>query len=411
VGNRRYGSDGDFDIVVTTGGTYNRVEGLPIMVGPRIRWGRPGRTEFVVEALGIGRTAGDFENNREDLGYAARAALTVGDRGAVTVGGRAYDVVAPIESWQLSDAEVGWGTFLWHRDYRDYYLVRGVTGFVEVSPDPDLVLTGSVSRDEESSVSARDPWTLFRRDDAWRPNPRIDGGTYTRYRAAIRFDTRSYPNSGRSGWYLNASWERGQSDDVAQVMLPLSIRTPLPTSDYQYDLATVDFRRYDRMGDGQLRLRAFAAGTMGDDPLPIQRRLSLGGPDPMPGFGFRRFACSTILLSSAEPALCDRLILGQIEYRGGLSFSSDRRLNDRGSRRPVEPLDDWFDVDDWLWFDDPTIVLFADAGTAWIDASGRGDMEADVGAGLEFGGLGVYAAKAVTDGSSARFIVRLQRRF
>ena len=69
-------------------------------------------------------------------------------------------------------------------------------------------------------------------------------------------------------------------------------------------------------------------------------------------------------------------------------------------------------------------VLFADGGRGWRVGSGdatsfsSGTLPAlntfkvDLGAGLDFGGLGVYVAKAVSDGGEpARFFVRLERRF
>ncbi len=400
---------GDFTIVVGAN-TYNRVEGLPLHVGPRVRFPLSELGWLTLEGLGILRTAGDLDENRQDLGYDGRAELDFGRSTDVRLGIRAFDVVAPVEAWKLGDEEIGLASLLWHRDYRDYFLRRGVAGYLKIKPNRELTLTAEYARNEDESVAARDPWTPFRNDRLWRVNPPVDEGTFTTFSGRVQYDERHWG----SGWYLAAEWERGSSDSVSAVALPASIRGPIPASNYTYDRAVIDIRRYERVGGrGLFALRAYGAGTVGNDPLPVQRRLSLGGIEPMPGFAFRRFACNEQIFLPGNPALCDRVFLVQAEYRGDLSFSSpwvDDR--DRRRRREMKRVDDdVFDWDDWFWFDGPSFVFFANAGTAWIDDDGPGALETDVGAGLTFGGIGIYGAKAVSEDGSIRIILRLNNRF
>src|SRR5207302_1140236 len=95
------------------------------------------------------------------------------------------------------------------------------------------------------------------------------------------------------------------------------------------------------------------------------RRLSVDGPGSLPGFGFRNeYAGYDVGTCTAgpgvfgRPAQCDRIALGQIEYRGNL------RLDFMGN------WEDWprhyhSDRGDVSW------VLFADAGRGWnVDANG-----------------------------------------
>ena len=411
---RRSFTDADASLVLSTGGTYNRVEGLPIHVGPRIEWRTFGSTYLRLEALAILRTAGDFENNREDLGFTAGAEWTIFDS-PVTVGARGYDVVVPVEDWHLDDDEIGFASLLWHRDYRDYFFRRGFMGFIRIEPTSELTIAAEIARNEDMSAAERDPWTPFHRDDIWRPNPRVDEGTFTTITSRIEWDSRPYRGSHSSGWFLSAEWERGMSDDVVQRVLPTTIRTPLPAADYTYDRLFIDLRRYDRIGwNGQLSLRAVGAGIVGDnDPLPIQRRLSLGGPGPMPGFDFRHLACNATLPDLARPGMCDRIVLFQAEYRGHLSFNTrPRRYRSRHDSGRRDNRSQW-DWDDWYWLDGPTIVLFGNAGTGWIQEidGGPGKLDADIGAGIEFGSFGVYGAKALTVGESLKFSLRIHRRF
>jgi hypothetical protein len=89
---------------------------------------------------------------------------------------------------------------------------------------------------------------------------------------------------------------------------------------------------------------------------------------------------------------------------------SDRR--DPPERRRDARWDwDW-DFVDRFWFDSPEIVFFSNAGTGWLGS--REDvpnLSWDVGVGLEFGGAGLYLAKALREGEPLRVTFRLERRF
>ncbi len=414
----------DASLALGFGPTYNRVEGLPIHFGPRLTWRNSWYSRLRLEALGIYRTAADPEAvfdsslSRRDVGYAVSGDLQFGRSDEVTIGGRLYDVVAPIEDWQLHDDEIGLASFLLHHDYRDYYLTRGWAVFVDIKPIDELTLSGAYTREEQTSIAARDPWTLGRRGEGWRQNPTIDDGDFTILSAAAEFDSRESSRYSGSGWFIRAEWERGESDNVVDRGLPASIRSPLPTaSDYTYDRFFLDFRRYERVGwNGQLSLRGVLAGTAGkNDPLPVQRRLSLG--HVMPGYGFRSFACNETSLDPSEPALCDNVLLFQAEYRADISFSGrsrhDRRRygSRKGGRRSGDDLWGFDDWGDWFWFDGPSLVVFSDAGTGWLHDNDIGKVEFDIGAGLEFGSMAVYAAKSITADGGIRITFRMHRRF
>lgn len=401
-------------IILNTNPTYNRVEGLPLNGGLRIAWGGTS-SSGQIEAFGIFRTAGDFNFNRQDMGYMARGRLRFGWN-ALELGGSAYDHVVAVPSWQLENDEIGLGTFLWHRDYQDYYLARGASAHVTLRPADGLALTGEYRREEQGSILARDPWTLFRGAEAWRANPAVDQGTYTLLTGRLEFDSRNAGYWAGSGWLLRAEWEHGSSDSIVPVVLPSSVRPSLTVGgSLTYDWASVDLRRYQAIGgSGVLALRALAAGDPGrggDGPLPMQRRVAAGGPGLMPGYGFRQFACNGSVTDPADRALCDRMVVLQAEYRGGfpaLRFG-DHDWDDRAARsREWDPGDFDWDVD---WFEGPQFVLLADAGTAWLHPNDPGPLHVDLGAGLEFGSVGLYAAHAIEQGTSLRWSLRIHRRF
>ena len=406
-------------LTLGTGGTFNRVEGLPVVFGPIFDWRLQQNLRLGVEALGVWRTAGDFTSKRSDLGYLVRTELRAGETPAYGIEFRAYDVVAPTEGWGLRSNEVGWLAFLLQRDYRDYSLSQGIAGRVFLQPDRPLSLTLEVRRDWQTSVQARDPWTLLRNDQAWRRNPPIDEGHYTTLSGTVTYDSRNDRTEPTAGWLLRAQFDNSWSNDVSPAPgIPASVRGPIPADgSYQFSRIWLDFRRYTRVSpSGRANLRFLAGGWTGGDPLPLQRRLSLGGPDPLVGYGFRHSACNRDIadpaFASTLVAACDRLILAQAEYRGHLSlhwaYGASRPEDEQAKSR--------------FTLQGPDLVVFGDAGQAWLVGSGAGRVPsdrlptlgswiADLGLGIDWGGFGFYVAKAVTAGEQLRFTLRLDHRF
>ena len=415
---RRGSAYTDFFFVASR--AYNRVEGLSFVVGPRFQrfpsWGK-----INVEAFGVIRTAGPVKWGNESLGHDARAEAQFGKPLGVLVGARAFDVVEPSESWQMGNGEVGLSSALLHRDFRDYYVRHGGEAYVRLQGGSDADLTVSLSDEQWGDRRDRSPWTLTRDDEPWRPNPQMDVGTMHLLTTRLRIDTRDSERSVWSGWYLIGEVEQGAGNlaRLGAPVLTLTFLAPSPEP-VKYTRAFVDVRRYNRISpDAALNLRVVMGGWLGGDQLPTQRRLSVGGPGTLPGYAFREggltpdvLQCANGIAQPAAPAQCDRVALAQVELRSTFLLGS---LRDDGP-------DDW-----WRpgfnhrmhW------VLFADAGRGWRVGApdGRtsfarnelpplGSFRVDLGAGVDFGGFGLYWAKAVRDASEpVRFIVRLEHRF
>jgi Omp85 superfamily domain len=412
-------ADSRSSLTLATGGTFNRVEGLPVVFGPLFDWKLHRNLRLRVDALGVFRTAGDFTDKRSDLGYILRSELRSGEVPSYGVQFRAFDVVAPVEDWGLRNAEVGWSAFLFQRDYRDYYLSKGFAGRVFVQPERPLLVDVELRHDWQTSVGARDPWTVFRNEEKWRPNPPIDDGHYTTLGTEVTFDTRNDRTDPTAGWLLYARLEHSSSEDVTpQTSVPSSVRGVIPTDgSYTFSQLFLDFRRYTRVSpSGRVNLRLLAGGWIGGDPLPLQQRLSVGGPDPLAGYGFRHSACNADIVdpvfAGAQVAACDRVILAQAEYRGHISLHWSY-----GSSAPEDE-----EVKSLLSLRGLDIVVLGDAGQAWLVGGGPGRLPsdrlptlgswlADLGLGIDWGGLGLYVSKAVTAGEPLRFTLRLDHRF
>src|SRR5881394_3258315 len=182
-------ADSRSSLTIATGGTFNRVEGLPVVFGPVFDWKLQQNFRLRIDALGVFRSAGDLSDKRSDLGYMFRSELRSGEVRPVGLALRAFDVVSPVEDWGLHSNEVGWSSFLFARDYRDYFLNKGWAARAFAQPERPLSLSLEARREWHTSVAAQDPWTIFRNSEAWRLNPPIDEGHFTTL-AADRKSTR-----------------------------------------------------------------------------------------------------------------------------------------------------------------------------------------------------------------------------
>ena len=400
------------ELLLATGGTYNRIEGLPIVFGPTFEL-RPSRATVArLDLRGILRTAGEGSRLNNDFGYSARAEFRFPGGG---VAGRFYSDVASFEDHPLSAAENGWSAFLLQRDFRDWYERTGGGGAAWVQPTRTLRAELSIRRDHESSVRATDPWSLLRNSDRWRRNPLSDDGHYFTVGAQVDLDTRNDRDRTSTGWLLRARYEHSTSDDIASVALPGTVRPDIPAGGgYAFDRLLLDLRRYSRLTPAlRVNTRLRADGWLAGDRLPIQRRVSLGGPDLLPGYGFRAFTCAPRgFVDPSDPALCDRSIVAQVEVRTRLGLNLGYRLRDRedaGAGR-------------FIGIEEADLVILGDAGKAWIAGDGPGQVQSDripslhewktdVGIGLDAGEIGAYLVKGLSEGQPVRFIVRLQRRF
>jgi hypothetical protein len=402
-------------ILLGTDGTYNRVEGVPIVFGPQLEYRFNNQFTGRLDVRGILRTASDDDRLREDLGYFGRLELRVPGSRGMAIGVRGYSVVNAIEEQPLGREEVGWSAFLFQRDQRDYFLQKGIAGYLNVFLSRRLRVETALRRDKEESVRANDPWSLFRNTDRWRANPLIDDGHYTTASVSVELDTRNDDDFPTSGWWFRTLVERSWSNDVAPIALPTTIRSAIPTAgDYAFNRVTFDLRRYNRIASNLLMgTRLFASGYAGGDPLPIQRRVSLGGSDLLPGYDFRAFTCAPPgFRDAALPALCDRMMVAQVDFRTRLDLGLGYRYRDEARR----------EVDRFIGIDQADLVVFMDAGKSWLSGEGPGrvpddripslhEWKADVGVGLDAGGLGVYLSRALTDGQPLRVSLRLRRRF
>lgn len=414
------------DFLVTTGRSYNRVEGMPISFGPRLQ--TEGSNPFRLQALAIYRSEMGFTFDPDRMGYFVRADQYIGGHREIRAGASLYSLIEPIEEWQLSDLESGLATFLFHRDYRDHFERQGQSLFVAWEPTGSpyrLQLEGRWER--HRTEPAGSPWSLFRNAEDWRPQPVVAEGELGSVVLQAGYDSRSSTWNPASGWYVLGQLEQGFDVDLAQPELaPLNPAGNGPTvtaREYgRFTSALLDMRRYNRINSvSRLNVRLVAGGSLTGDPLPPQRQHALGGEGSLPGYFLFQADCGARAFPvrlARDPAGagssyfpnygCDAFTLLQAEFRGKLSF---RFRWDVGPWREDRQAED--SVWDFGWDLSPDWALFVDAARGWAYDPVRPDegTKVDVGAGLLLDRIGVYLAVPVNGGSGVNVFLRLGPRF
>ena len=211
---------------LSSGKTYNRVEGLPVYLGPIFR-DSLGPAAFNVSVLGIIRSADTFHWDDQNLGHRVTAEIRVGRERGYALGFYSYDVVTPVEPWQLPDPDAGLAAFFVRRDFRDYFTRHGakVTGTFHMSARSSL--SADWGDERWSSNEVRDVFTIFRNGQSWRANPLVDAGRFHTGVLRANVDTRNDEVNPSTGWLILAEYERGSGRVVdAGVASPLARPPP-----------------------------------------------------------------------------------------------------------------------------------------------------------------------------------------
>jgi hypothetical protein len=422
---RQRANDSRASFVLALGGVFNRVEGAPIVFGPRLNVRLSDGARFLGDARFITRTGENFSLDAGRFGYRLRGEVAVGSRlSDAGFGVRAYDQVSPVESWPLRDYESGWAAFLLRSDYRDWYRHRGYGVYAALRPSRQLTLTVEGRQEDVFSQAANNPWALFNGSRTWRENPAVSDGSYRSAVVGLRLDTRDDRSAPSSGIFLNAEFESSEGRRISGTVDPnlVCITAPCVPASLQdgqltFQRAWLDARTYVQLTPaGRLALRLAGGGKLGGDDLPLQRRVSLGFPDPLPGYNFRAQSCGGENFQGS-PALCDRAVVAQVELRTHLGFDfGPDWANDWGDEEGAERWEPFH-------VNGPDIVAFADAGYAWSVGSGPTQLAAnrlpslrlwqpDIGIGLDLGPIGAYFAKSIGPvHHPLTFTVRMGRRF
>ncbi|MDP9205317.1 MAG: outer membrane protein assembly factor [Gemmatimonadota bacterium] len=410
-------------LIISSAKTYNRVEGLPVYIGPSFH-DSAGAAEFNLSVLGIIRSANTFHWDDQNLGHRIVADMRVGRGRGYGVGISSYDAVTPVETWHLPDPDAGLAAFFGHRDFRDYFNRHGAKATATFNMSGRSSFSVDWSDERWTPVNARGVFSVFGNGKAWRANPVVDAGRFHLGVARANIDTRNDEVNPSTGWLIVAEYERGSGRLTDAGPASALARPAAAPSELSYGRMLLDLRRYNRLSPRTwINARLVLGGWLHGDQLPLERRFSVGGIGTIPGFDFRKFQPGTVDVSQCSdgaapppgnPAQCERVALAQLEYRNELHSSFFDFLNSR----PIRLRGIGFTVQ-------PTAVAFVDAGRGWLVGPPSGTLQyssrsfprfgsfrTDVGLGLDLGILGVYVAKAVSSSKEpANVFLRVHRRF
>jgi hypothetical protein len=409
-------------LVLTSGKTYNRVEGLPVYLGP-VFHDSVGAADLNASVMGIIRTADTFHWDSQNLGHRITADARVGRGRGYGFAVSSYDVYTPVETWQLPDPDAALAAFFWHRDFRDLFNRHGAKATATFNMSPRSSFSADWSDERWSSARVRTVFSIFGNGKAWRANPLVDAGRFHLGVLRANVDTRNDEDNPSTGWLILAEYERG-TGRMTDIGPTSPLARPNVSPQVTYGRALLDLRRYNRLSPTTwVNARLVLGGWLHGDDLPLERRFSVGGIGTVPGVDFRKFEPGTVDVSQCsdggqpppgDPAQCERVALAQLEYRNELHSSLFDFLN----ARPIRLRGIGFTVQ-------PTVVAFVDAGRGWLvgQPSGTlvyssnsfprfGTFRTDVGLGLDLGIFGVYVAKAVSSPKEpANVFLRVHRRF
>src|SRR3954470_25067746 len=409
-------------LILTTGKTYNRVEGLPVYFGPAFH-DSIGAADINGSMMGIIRSANTFHWDSQNLGHRVVVEARVGRGRGYGLAVSSYDVMTPVETWQLPDPDAALAAFFGHRDFRDYFNRHGARATATFNMSARSSLSADWSDERWSAPSERRVFSVFGNGSAWRANPVVDAGRFHTGLLPGNVDTRNDPTNPSTGWLIAVDYERGSGriTDVGPTSPRARVAVPGAVN---YGRALLDLRRYNRLSP----TTSFNAGRvlgvwLHGDELPLERRFSVGGLGTVPGVDFRKYDPGIVDVSECNsggqpppgnPGQCERVALAQLEYRNELHSSFFDFLN----ARPIRLRGIGFTVR-------PTAVAFVDAGRGWLVGPSLetlrysshsfprfGTFRTDVGLGLDLGIIGAYVAKAVSSSKEpANVFLRVHRQF
>jgi hypothetical protein len=97
----------------------------------------------------------------------------IGDPTWLRAGADLYRRTATEDAWIVGEIENTLFALAARTDYRDWYEATGWDGHATLEPGRDVALEGSIRIQNESSLPTRVRFSLFGKDDRFRPNPPV----------------------------------------------------------------------------------------------------------------------------------------------------------------------------------------------------------------------------------------------
>jgi hypothetical protein len=260
---------------------YNRVDGPALHLGGAVVNEREPRP-LLYAAVG-------FAFSRERFLYDAGFEAPLGDRRRFRVNGSAYRRTATEDGWIVGETENTFFALFARTDYRDHYEAEGIEGSVRWEPGRDFALGAGAVSEDVRSLDTETKFSIFGKDDHFRPNPAIQDGKEGVLSVFARIGPSPIPVDGGTKGEL--TYERAGS--------PID-------GDSEYERLRGAANTRLRLTPRQVaRARAIGGATL-DGDLPPQKVWHVGGIGTLRGHEYKKFSGDQFLLANAEYYLLAR---------------------------------------------------------------------------------------------------------
>ncbi|OGG52807.1 MAG: hypothetical protein A3F84_05445 [Candidatus Handelsmanbacteria bacterium RIFCSPLOWO2_12_FULL_64_10] len=252
---------------------YNRVEGLFIgaetVIAP-MQWKGVG----LFGAGGYGRASGEW---RYEAGLQFR-------RGDANLSASTFNRTASLDDSLIATGANTFTALFAKRDYKDYFQAKdGIEVSAHHRYRKTYIFGARVAFSTLQNMPVATHWSLFRRDDPFRDNPRISEGREGFISVSVALDKTAPNPLLRSGTRLSVAYERRFRD-------------------FEGDGLTLAGTRYQVMPFGRqtLVLRGILTSRTRLAPQDSLRLLYIGGLGTLRGYTFREFHGNRMLLLNAD---------------------------------------------------------------------------------------------------------------
>ena len=279
----------------------------------------------------------------------AGARVQVPDLKVAELGAQAYSLVDTSDRWRIAAIDAYIYSLLLNRPDSDYFRREGLTAFLTFHLFERFTAGVEYRRDRyQSLVSAPDVFTIFNRSELAPPTPPITEGKMGSVLIRVEYSTYPVPlhavgdrrrDSERSilGAHGEYFWTQLRTVNTVEIADPDLGGDAV----FQFVRLVSDSAIFLGTGRSGVKLRGRAAGQLGDEGLPLQKREALGGWTALRGYGFKEFPGDFSLLGTAEYSLGGLsafLDVGSVRVGGefsdpraglgaSLNFGDDARLD------------------------------------------------------------------------------------
>lgn len=226
-----------------------------------------------------------------------------------------HDLTDTKDLWRAPYLENTLAALFLREDFHDYFRRMGYRVYWAQSLGSHASLRVEFRDDDYRSMSKATNWSVFGGKKVFRENPGLGKyeGKYQTLRARLEWDNRKGYHNHRKGW---------------KVLLDAEVAPSRWSNTTVFERYVLEVRGYFRVStEENVNARIILGASRGD--LPIQKNFELGGIGTLRGYPFKMFPGNQMVLANLEYVVSGELV--------GHSF-----------------MDDFY------------LILFADAGVAWM---------------------------------------------